>query len=369
MPYLQHIRFESIRCVSRFDVDLEPCEGRPFHHLILTGPNGSGKSGILEHLAAQLSARRLVRGEGLNWTVSPNSVLSDFNSGDLLLLYVPALRMPTMVKPQGPSKRVTQVLDLENRASFIKHFLQFLVNKKAEQAFAKVDTEPETVDRIGVWFDRFELLLSELMEDEGLKLVFNRTQFDFTLVRSDGYRFGLTELADGHAAALHILAEILFRIDTIRTHKNDREFEPEGVVLVDEIETHLHVSLQELILPWLTGIFPRLQFVVATHSPAVITSIDGAVVYDLRKNAVVLSDELRGIRYGTVMTQHFGIESDYDLESSKRMRRLEELLELDERSTEEESELRALAQRLSRTSHALTLDVWRALNGPKAEKR
>lgn len=46
-----------------------------------------------------------------------------------------------------------------------------------------------------------------------------------------------------------------------------RAYEKEGIVLIDEIETHLHLELQRVILPILTTIFPNIQFVVTTHSP------------------------------------------------------------------------------------------------------
>ena len=54
-----------------------------------------------------------------------------------------------------------------------------------------------------------------------------------------------------------------------------------GIVIIDEIETHLHVDLQKKILPFLTRMFPNLQFVVTTHSPFVLSSIENSVIYDL----------------------------------------------------------------------------------------
>ncbi|MDP9804714.1 putative ATP-binding protein involved in virulence [Acinetobacter calcoaceticus] len=55
-----------------------------------------------------------------------------------------------------------------------------------------------------------------------------------------------------------------------------------GVVLIDEIDAHLHISLQKKILPFLTKSFPEVQFIVSTHSPFVITSTNNdTVVYDI----------------------------------------------------------------------------------------
>ena len=61
------------------------------------------------------------------------------------------------------------------------------------------------------------------------------------------------------------------------------EYAQPAIVLIDEIETHLHVELQKRALPFLTRMFPNVQFIVTTHSPFVITSLSNAVVYDLEK--------------------------------------------------------------------------------------
>ena len=47
-------------------------------------------------------------------------------------------------------------------------------------------------------------------------------------------------------------------------------YDLQGIVLIDEIETHLHVELQKKILPFLTNFFPNIQFVITTHSPFIL---------------------------------------------------------------------------------------------------
>lgn len=71
-----------------------------------------------------------------------------------------------------------------------------------------------------------------------------------------------------------------------------------GIVLIDELETHLHIELQKKILPFLTEFFPNIQFIVTTHSPYILNSISNAKAYDLEKHvelenlAAFSSDEL-----------------------------------------------------------------------------
>jgi predicted ATP-binding protein involved in virulence len=84
-------------------------------------------------------------------------------------------------------------------------------------------------------------------------------------------------MADGYSAFLKIVMELMMRM----SNPNELLYEKQGVVLIDEIETHLHVELQKRVMPFLVAMFPNIQFIVSTHSPFVITSLDNAVVFDL----------------------------------------------------------------------------------------
>ncbi|MBK9733995.1 MAG: AAA family ATPase [Saprospiraceae bacterium] len=59
------------------------------------------------------------------------------------------------------------------------------------------------------------------------------------------------------------------------------DYTKEGIALIDEVEAHLHISLQKKILPFLTGFFPNVQFIVTTHSPFILQSLEKAVIFDL----------------------------------------------------------------------------------------
>jgi predicted ATP-binding protein involved in virulence len=73
-----------------------------------------------------------------------------------------------------------------------------------------------------------------------------------------------------------------------------------GVVFIDEIDSHLHVSLQRLILPFFTKSFPKIQFIITTHSPFVLMSTPDTVVFDLAKNEP-LTEDLSCYTYSAVM--------------------------------------------------------------------
>lgn len=72
-------------------------------------------------------------------------------------------------------------------------------------------------------------------------------------------------LSSGEAAMLCLFGELLRQADNLRNNIPSSEIH--GVVLVDEIDKHLHIKLQKEVLPELFNLFPNVQFIVSSHSP------------------------------------------------------------------------------------------------------
>lgn len=98
---------------------------------------------------------------------------------------------------------------------------------------------------------------------------------------NDRDSFDFNTLSSGYAAVLDIVVDLIIRMESQSDRKFD--FSVAGIVLIDEIETHLHLELQRKILDLLTSIFPNIQFILSTHSPFIINSVDNAVIYDLER--------------------------------------------------------------------------------------
>jgi predicted ATP-binding protein involved in virulence len=114
-----------------------------------------------------------------------------------------------------------------------------------------------------------------------------------------------------------------------------RYLDVEGIVLIDEIETHLHVELQKNILPLLTNFFPNIQFIVTTHSPFVLQSIENSVVYDLEKQIRV--EDLSGHSYESLVDTYFDTDK-YSDEVKEKLKKYKELTlkDIDNRLEREE---------------------------------
>jgi predicted ATP-binding protein involved in virulence len=128
------------------------------------------------------------------------------------------------------------------------------------------------------WFDNFTNALREIYDCDELQIKHNAKNLKFTIEMPNREPFDFTQLSDGYSAFLNIVVEILMRSDNGSARPN---YLQQGICLIDEIETHLHVELQKRVLPFLTRMFPKIQFIVATHSPFVMTSLENAVVFDL----------------------------------------------------------------------------------------
>ncbi|MCH9277221.1 AAA family ATPase [Bifidobacterium amazonense] len=79
-------------------------------------------------------------------------------------------------------------------------------------------------------------------------------------------------LSDGYRGVLSLIADIAYRMAVLNPDADEILHSP-GIVLIDEIDLHLHPKWQERVVHDLTGIFPNVQFIVSSHAPAVIASV------------------------------------------------------------------------------------------------
>lgn len=80
-------------------------------------------------------------------------------------------------------------------------------------------------------------------------------------------------LSDGIKGAISLIADIAYRMATLNGQLLDKVLESPGVVLVDEIDMHLHPQWQKKIIKDLINIFPNVQFIFTTHSPSIVANV------------------------------------------------------------------------------------------------
>jgi predicted ATP-binding protein involved in virulence len=151
-------------------------------------------------------------------------------------------------------------------------------------------------DKIETWFRDFKKNLGILFEDDSVYLDFNSDTLRFSIAQRGKPSYSFQTLSAGYRAIFDVYAELIMRTEYFKVMPRDLT----GVVLIDEIDSHLHVSLQRLILPFFTNSFPNIQFIVTTHSPFVLMSTPDTMVFDLAQNEPI-TDDLSYYTYSAVM--------------------------------------------------------------------
>ena len=104
-------------------------------------------------------------------------------------------------------------------------------------------------------------------------------------VASDGAGIGrleIDQLSGGQRTMLVVAADLARRMAQGNPHLDD-PLHAEAVVLIDEVELHLHPSWQQTVLPDLMSTFPNAQFLVSTHSPQVLTTVEAERIIHLER--------------------------------------------------------------------------------------
>jgi predicted ATPase len=370
--FITNIHIGKVRHLENIDLALSDSERK---HLILTGKNGSGKTSLLEaikdavflrqhqhhgeasntdrpYLVADGAMIEAVRKADGNLTVSFS--LTDFSYLEEIFVFVSAQRnqieVPTSITPVAMGGKAV----VTRNAS--RDFLKYILNLDYRLYGAKTENNAPLAADLMQWFDNFENALRDIYDCPELRLQRDTRNLMFRISIPGREPFGLHEMADGYKAFIDILMELLMRMET----DGAVDYERSAIVLIDEIETHLHVELQKRVLPFLTRMFPKTQFIVSTHSPFVISSLDDAVVFDLEKAAELqaLGEDADGARLdssdGPLTSYSFEdiVEGYYDISSysatfEREFMRYKELCRKTDLSKAEKQEHAKLKAKLS----------------------
>lgn len=102
----------------------------------------------------------------------------------------------------------------------------------------------------------------------------HRLVLEFETTEGNAQKFAMDEMSDGYKNTLSMIGDIAYRMAVLNPILGDHVLEKTpGIVLIDEIDLHLHPQWQQTILSDLHAIFPEVQFIVSSHAPAVINSV------------------------------------------------------------------------------------------------
>lgn len=347
--FVSNIKINKVRHLNNINIALAKQERK---HLIITGKNGSGKTSLLDAMAIFLNSitnsndpmeamryleqdkqtllflenqeesgikirevkerisyyeKRIeesTAGVMLEMNGSLDDVLPEFKRGNFVAAYYRADRV---FKAQVP-KHVEKI-ELKKKYTIKEtpreDFIKYLLDLKMTQALAVANERKEKAEKIKLWFVEFQNLLKKIFEDDSVILNFDEDTFKFYILMNGREAFEFNTLSSGYAAVLDIVVDLMIRME--KQTEKVFDFSVPGIVLIDEIETHLHLTLQKKIMDLLTTFFPNIQFIISTHSPFIINSIENTVIYDLEKHLLV-KDGLSDVPYGGIVEGYFNAD-------------------------------------------------------------
>lgn len=138
--------------------------------------------------------------------------------------------------------------------------------------------------------------------DQAKRILYNIDYKQIVIQFEDGHAVPYGNLSDGQRSLLTLVADIARRIITLNPHLQDSALlETPGVVLIDELDIHLHPTWQRRVISDLRRTFPKIQFIVTTHSPQIIG--------EAKADEIILLDSKDQIH----PSQSFGMDSNWIL--------------------------------------------------------
>jgi energy-coupling factor transporter ATP-binding protein EcfA2 len=206
----------------------------------------------------------------------------------------------------GGSEQAQDITHLETRES------RFVTLFRADAALTQcaqwlMDLDYARLDNSNPERRKSELLLESVREALDAHLLPDGVRLE--IINSQGVYFrtpyaekvSMSELSDGYKAMLSLAIDLLrhlsqsYRDLQLSLDSPNWLHHVEGVVLIDELDVHLHPTWQRGVSSWFRDRFPNLQFIVATHSPFIPQAADDSGLYILRrpseKTAVQIEQE------------------------------------------------------------------------------
>ena len=388
--FISEIDIEKLYHLSDIKIKLDSNKRQ---HLLLTGKNGSGKTSLLleiekflraindeklsqvfdqyptwineakkkvlsassdsEKYAADKDLKQCLGflkkySDGVQINLNQYEVLEMmYHNGKFITAYFPSERKAQFMRPNGVENiTLENTYGIDESAGDI--LLKYMVHLKTQQAYARNEGDQTTANQIQKWFDRFDSALQILLDEESIHIEYDYKKYDFKIRQNGREPFSFNELSDGYSSVIYIVSDLILRMDKNWLLEDKiSEYDYQGIVLIDELETHLHIELQKKIFPFLTKFFPKIQFIVTTHSPYILNSISNAKAYDLERQVEL--DNLSGFSSDDLAEGYFEADA-YSDELKNSLNRYEELClrnDLTEDERAERAEIRIKFKNIS----------------------
>jgi len=196
--------------------------------------------------------------------------------------------------------------------------LQWIANNRTQSALAKADGDNKAAQVYDQALNRITTLIRDICDLE-LEFRLERSPLAVT-VRVNGDTIHFDSLPDGLKSIISWVADLSLRLEAIPWQEQRDVFSQPIILLLDEVDIHLHPKWQRRILPAIQTLLPNAQVFVSTHSPFVVGSVEDAWVYRLPEpgqgNGIIEGVQSgAGKSYRLILNEVFGIDDEFDIET------------------------------------------------------
>ncbi len=162
----------------------------------------------------------------------------------------------------------------------------------------------------------------------------------------------LDQLSDGYQNVAAWVGDLMYNItNSFNNYKNP--LEARGVLLIDEVDLHLHPKWQRRLHTFLESKLPNFQIIVTTHSPLTAQQAREQELYALRRNGKMIElvpfngDPSKMLLHQILMSPVFGVQSDESMEVEAAKTRVRELVLKKSTTAREKAEVKVLSQKVA----------------------
>ena len=205
-------------------------------------------------------------------------------------------------------------LDGTANVKLMMDWFQIMTINKYQRQEENLESNPE-LDTV---YLAMEKCLKNLFGYSDVKIRYNMGTQELDVYYSEQdkqrMRIPLNQLSDGYKGMISLVADIAYRMATLNPQLGTEVLiKGDGVVLIDEVDLHLHPAWQQKVIDNLMDIFPKVQFIVSTHAPAIISSVKTDTLRILSDKEVCLTDnQVYGKDVNSVMKEIMGVNDRPD---------------------------------------------------------
>ncbi|MFY4857496.1 AAA family ATPase [Aliarcobacter butzleri] len=203
------------------------------------------------------------------------------------------LKKITLNKKQHETSRLSGYIDCLDPLSSYKSFESWYVDICLAELELKIEEiEKNNLDISNNEFTSIRKSIQQAVnhiveKNTGWKDIVYKKRAETIVAQNEIFgELSLMQLSDGIRNMIGLVADIAYRSVKLNPHLENAPKQTPGIVLIDEVDMHLHPKWQQTVLTDLTKAFPNIQFIVTTHSPQVLSTVKKEQIRILGDNVV-----------------------------------------------------------------------------------